>query len=148
MFRFQPDAPLDTTTFTPASVDDRTGPPLTQGLLFTLFATVASDRFTPEELAMLSAIDPNAWYHGQLLESLLARLEARDSSSPYSLGRSTYVMLRGELMKSGLMTATQALTAIPFIWKNVTRGDCGEWRVSMTGPLRAHMDLEQPHNCS
>ena len=47
---------------------DRTGPPLSQGFLFTMVATVAGDHCSPEILDALSRIDPDAWYHGQLLE--------------------------------------------------------------------------------
>jgi hypothetical protein len=146
MFQFQHHAPLDATPHVPPAEDDRTGPPLSQGFLFTMVSTVAGERTSPEVLALLGGIDPDAWYHGQLLESLLDRLEDLDPALPQHIGRNIYFMWRSQLEALGFRTAGAVLAAVPSLWRQVTRGDCGEWRVAV-GPRRAHMEMDQPHNC-
>jgi len=147
MHRFQRRAPLDVTPYPEPPVADRTGPPLTRGFLFTLVGTVAADECSPEVLAALSSIDPDAWYHGQLLETILDEFEARDPSLPHFLGRNVYFMFRRQLESLGIQSATAVLESLPRLWMEATRGDGGEWRSAMVGPKRARLEAEQPYNC-
>ena len=146
MFRFSHKAPLDATPRVQPAEDDRRGPPLTQGFLFTMVSTVAADHCSPETLALLAAIDPNAWYLGQLLETILAGFEDRSPELPGQVGRNIHFMWRSQLEQLGIHTATAVIEALPFLWKHATRGDGGEWRVAV-GPRRAHVEMEQPYNC-
>jgi hypothetical protein len=95
---------------------------------------------------VLAGIDPNAWYHGQLLETLLSQLEEKDAELPAQLGRNIYFMWRSQLEALGFRSAGAVLQAIPSLWKSVTRGDSGEWRAAV-GPRHAHLEAEQPYNC-
>lgn len=146
MYRFERRAPLDVTPMVPPAEEDRTGPPLTQGFLFTMVATVAAAHCTEEELAALNRIDPNAWYHGQLLETILNRFEDKDPELPGQVGRNIYFMWRSQLDELGMRSATAVVEALPVLWHNATRGDGGEFRTAV-GPRRAHVELAQPYNC-
>ena len=146
MHSFLRGAPLDTTSFVPPPVEDRSGPPLSQGFLFTMVSTVAADHCSPEILEALSRVDPDAWYHGQLLESILEHFEAKDPALARYVGRNIHFMLRGELEKDGIDSPRVVMESVPRIWRNVTRGDAGIWR-SIVGPARARLEAEQPHNC-
>lgn len=147
MHRFVRSAPLDFTLHSPPSIEERAGTPLTQGFLFTLLSTVAGDRLPVEVADQLSALDPNAWYHGQTLETLLNDLEQRDAAAPLFLGRTIYFMLRDLLQQAGLKSASAVVEGLPFLWHQATRGDCGEWRSRMVAPHHAHIELAQPYNC-
>jgi hypothetical protein len=147
MYRFQRRAPLELIVVEPPPVDERTGPPLSQGALYTMLVTVAADHLSPEALALLDEIDPAAWYHDQLLETLLNDFEDRDPTLPKYLGRGLYYMFRPLLRQMGLHTAEAGLHALPAIFKNGTRGDNGWWRVVRTGPGRARVEGQQPYNC-
>jgi hypothetical protein len=146
MFQFQRQAPLDATPHVPPAEDDRTGPPLSQGFLFTMVSTVTAGRVSPEALALLAGLHPDTWYHGQLLETLLNRFEDEDPALPQHIGRNIYFMWRSQLEALGFRTAGAVMAAVPSLWKQVTRGDSGEWRVAV-GPQRAHLELDQPYNC-
>jgi hypothetical protein len=146
MHSFRRNVPLDTTPYVAPAVQDRTGPPLSQGFLFTMVATVAGDHCSPEILEALSRIDPDAWYHGQLLESILEHFEQKDPALVRYVARNIYLLLRGELEKQGINSPRVVMESVPLIWRNVTRGDAGVWR-SLVGPTRAHLEAEQPHNC-
>jgi len=100
-----------------------------------------------EVLAALSRIDPNAWYHGQLFETIFNDFEARDPSLPHFLGRNVYFMCRSQLDRLGIDSATAVIESIPKLWIESTRGDGGEWRSVMQGPRHAHIEAEQPYNC-
>jgi hypothetical protein len=146
MHRFRRHAPLDPTTYDAPAADDRTGPPLSQGFIFTMVGTVAARHLTPEMTAVLEQIDPDAWYHGQLLETLLNRFEDLDPMLPAYIGRNIYFMWRSQLEALGFRTAAAVMEAVPSLWRQATRGDGGEWR-AMVGPHRAHLEAEQPYNC-
>jgi hypothetical protein len=146
MYRFHRHAPLDATTFVAPPEDDRSGLPLSQGFLFTMVSTVAAAHLAPEVLTVLAKIDPNAWYHGQLLETILSQLEDKDPELPGQLGRNIHFMWRSQLDGLGFRSATQLMEALPALWQSATRGDAGEYRVAV-GPRRAHVELEQPYNC-
>src|SRR4051812_46220064 len=125
MYSFRRSAPLDVIPLDAPDVDDRTGPPLTQGFLFTLVATVASEHCSPEMLDALSRIDPDAWYHGQLLESMLTHFEEKDPALVVHLGRNIHFFMRGQLMQQGVASTTMVMEGVPSIWRQVTRGDGG-----------------------
>lgn len=146
MPRFERYAPLDATPQVAPAEGDRTGPPLTQGFLFTMVSTVTTDSASKEVLELLSGLDPDAWYLGQLLETLLNRLEDTDAALPRRIGRNIYFMWRSQLEARGFRTAGAVMDAIPSLWRQATRGDSGEWRVAV-GPRRAHLELDQPYNC-
>lgn len=147
MYKFAPAPSLSLDVYPPPEPAVRTGPPLTQGSLFTLVSMVAADACSPEALDALSRIDPEAWYHGQLLESLLAGFERQDPELPRRLGRDIYFMLRDTLEGFGLTSAESALMALPELWVVATRGDSGLWRAQMVGPRRARIEAEQPYHC-
>jgi hypothetical protein len=146
MYRFQRHAPLDATPHVAPAEDDRSGPPLSQGFLFTMVSTVAAAHCSAEALAMFNRIDPNAWYHGQLLETVLSQLEDLDPELPGQVGRNIHFMWRSQLDQIGLRSATAVMEALPHLWRTATRGDCGEYRAAV-GPRRARVELEQPYNC-
>jgi hypothetical protein len=146
MYEFLAQAPLDATPIVPPAEDDRTGPPLSQGFVLTMVATVAGERASPEVREVLGQIDPDAWYHGQLFESVLARFEDLDPALPQHIGRNIYFMWRSQLEALGFRTAGAVMAAVPALWRQVTRGNSGEWRVAV-GPQRAHFEVDQPYNC-
>src|SRR4051794_24322449 len=142
MQSFRRTAPLDTTVYVAPAVEDRTGPPLSQGFLFTMVATVAADHCSPEILEALSRVDPDAWYHGQLLESILTHFEQKDPALVPYVGRNIHFMLRSELERDGISSPRMVMEAVPHIWRHATRGDGGVWR-TIVGPCRAHLEAEQ-----
>jgi len=146
MFRFQRYAPLDATPIAAPREDDRSGPPLSQGFLFTMVSTVAAEHCSPEVLEVLARIDPNAWYHGQLLETILSQLEDKDPELPERVGRNIFFMWRSQLEAIGFRTAGAVMEALGLLWRSATRGDGGEFR-AVVGPRRAHIELLQPYNC-
>jgi hypothetical protein len=146
MYSFRRSAPFDTTPLVAPVADDRTGPPLTQGFLFTMVATVAGEHCSPEILDALSLIDPDAWYHGQLLESILTHFEEKDPALVRYVGRNIHFMLGADLEKQGIKSPMMVMESVPLIWRTATRGDGGVWR-SLVGPRRAHLEAEQPYNC-
>lgn len=146
MHSFQRHAPLDATTYVAPLEADRTGPPLTQGFLFTIVGTVAGAHCDPEVLEILAKIDPNAWYHGQLLESILSRFEDKDPALPAYVGRNVHFMARSQLDQQGIKTPSAVLEKVNAIWQRGTRGDDGEWR-ALVGPKRAHLEMEVSYNC-
>lgn len=147
MFSFSKTAALDWTPYPEPLLEDRSGPPLSQGLLFTMIATVAAEHCDRETLEALSKIEPNAWYHGQLLETLLDRFAARDPELPYFVGRNIYFMMRPALKQMGVETATQVIQVLPAVYHQATRGDGGEMRSIVLGRNKARLDMEQPYNC-
>jgi hypothetical protein len=146
MHRFARYAPLDATPLAPPAEDDRSGPPLTQGFLFTMVSTVAAEHCTPEIQGVLARIDPDRWYHGQLLETVLNRFEDHDPHLPEKVGRNIYFMWRSQLEALGIRSASEMIAGLPELWRAATRGDGGEWR-TVVGPNRAHVEAEQPYNC-
>jgi hypothetical protein len=146
MHSFRRSAPLDLVPLVAPGVEDRTGPPLTQGFLFTLLATVAADHCSPEILEVLSRIDPDAWYDGQLLETILTHFEEKDPALVTHLGRNIHFFMRAQLQQQGVTSAMMVMEGVPTIWRHVTRGDGGDWR-ALVGPRRAHMEAQQPYNC-
>lgn len=147
VYVFAPDQPLDLTTYTPPAADDRTGPPLSRGSLTVLLATVAGADLSPETRATLRKVDPDAWYHGQLLETVLRELEAKNPALPELMGRNIYFMSRGLFEALGLTTASAVIQALPRFWFEGTRGDGGVFRVEMLGERHARVEAEQPYNC-
>jgi hypothetical protein len=146
MFRFQRHAPLDATPLVAPAEDDRSGPPLTQGFLFTMVSTVAAEHCSAEVRDLLARIDPDAWYHGQLLETILSQLEDRDPDLPAKVGRNIHFMWKSQLDPLGFRTAGAVMAALGQLWRSATRGDGGEFR-AVVGPRRAHVEMEQPYNC-
>ncbi|UQA61985.1 hypothetical protein [Polyangium aurulentum] len=147
MYRFQRRAPLEAIVVDPPPVDVRSGPPLDPGAIFLMIATVGADHLPPETLALLDGIDPDAFYHGQLLETILNELEDRDPSLPAFVGRGIYYMFRPLMRQLGIRTAEEGLRALPTFYQNGTRGDSGEWRVEIKGPGHARLEADQPYNC-
>lgn len=147
MYRFQQYAPLDLTPYAEPPAEDRSGPPLSRGSLLTLFSTVAAEHFSPERLELLMQADPEAWYHGQLFETLLNEFERQDPELPGELGKNIYYMLRSQFIALGLSKPADVISTFPWLWKHVTRGDSGEWRSELIGPQEARLELEQPYNC-
>ena len=146
MHSFARSAPLDLAPVVAPSIEDRTGPPLSQGLLFTMIATVASEHCTPEILDALSRVEPDAWYHGQLLESILTHFEEKDPTLVQHIGRNIYFFMRSQLLAQGVTSPRAVLEGIPHIWRQVTRGDGGDW-TAIVGPKRARLEACQPYNC-
>lgn len=146
MYRFSPTPVLDLATY-PDPGPDRSGPPLSQGFVLLLISTVAAEYCSPETLSALAGIDPNGWYSGQLLESVLSDFEQRDPALPAEIGKNIYYTLGGQFTAMGLRTPSDVITTLPSMWQFVTRGDSGEWRSELLGPGRARLEAEQPYNC-
>ncbi|HLM73885.1 MAG TPA: hypothetical protein VK459_14365 [Polyangiaceae bacterium] len=147
MNKLQRHAPLDTTPYPPPPIGDRSGPVLTQGAIFGMIRMVAADECSPEALDAIAAIDGGAWYHGQLLETILSELEDRDPSLPLQVGRNIYFMFRAQLEQVGFASPEDVFTRMETFWKTVARGDGGEMRGRLLGPGRAELVMEQPWNC-
>lgn len=139
--------PLDLTTYNPPDVDDRSGLPLSQGYVFTLFATVAGDHLPEQMLEQLRQVEQQAWYKGQVLEDLLTILEQRDPGLPGLIGKNMYYLLGPQYRAMGLNTAEEVLRATPGLWVQVARGDAGEWRLLELEKGHAVLEVEQPYNC-
>lgn len=144
---FSRTAPLALTPVPDPGPEDRSGPPLSRGTLFTLLALVASEELSPEILARLKGLDPDAWYPGQDIETLINQLEDRDAALPELMGRNTYFMFRTPLRQAGVGSAAQLFQGISSIWLMATRGGSGEWRSRMLGEHHFEVEAEQPYNC-
>jgi hypothetical protein len=147
VYRFEPIAPLDLTPQPEPAADDRSGPPLSQGYIFTLIATVAPEYCDPATLDAIATIEGDAWYHGQNLESILNRFEAQDESLPAEVGKNIYYSMQSQFRAMGLASPQDVVLTLPSMWQFVTRGDSGAWRSTMVGPHHARLELEQPYNC-
>ncbi len=147
MFTFARQAPLDLTSFNDPGMEDRSGPPLTRGSLFTLLGTVAGDALSTEAHAAIRRLDAETWYHGQLLETLLNMLEERDPEMPEFVGRNIYFMFRTPLQHAGINTATDLVKSMTGTWIFATRGDSGEFRSRMIADRHWIVEGEQPYNC-
>ncbi|MBA3469281.1 MAG: hypothetical protein H0T53_06505 [Herpetosiphonaceae bacterium] len=147
MYRFDPQAPLEVVEYPEPAVTDRSGPPLTQGIIFMLISTTASEHCSPEILALFDQIKPESWYHGQLLESVLNSFETQKPQLVVDIGKNIYYTLEGQFRAAGVQSPTDVITTMPNLWQNVTRGASGEWRTSMIGPREARIEMEQPYNC-
>lgn len=147
MFTFARFAPLDTTVYEDPGIHNRVGPPLTRGSLFTLLGTVAGDALSPEARAAIRRLDSEAWYHGQLLETLLNMLEEKEPEMPEFVGRNIYFMFRTPLQQTGINSATDLLKGMPDIWLFATRGDGGQWRSRRVSEKHWVLEGEQPYNC-
>ncbi len=146
MHTFARHAPLDVTPFDDPG-EDRSGPPLSRGSLFTLLGTVAGEALPPEAHAAIRRLDANTWYHGQLLETLLNMIEDYDPEMPEFVGRNIYFMFRGQLEQVGIAGATAIVKALTPTWIFVTRGDSGEMRSRMVSERHWIIEAEQPYNC-
>ncbi|HRI50289.1 MAG TPA: hypothetical protein PLW65_08905 [Pseudomonadota bacterium] len=100
---------------------DRSGPPLSQGFLLTLISMVSGSRCSPATLEALTAVVPDAWYHGQVLEAILDEAAQKAADAPYQLGRAVYFMLPAQLRQ--LDTPESFFATLPTLWTQVTRGD-------------------------
>jgi hypothetical protein len=147
MYQFAANAPLDATEYPEPAQDDRSGIPLTQGLIMLLISTTASEHCTPEVMAVLKQIKPESWYAGQLLETILNSFEQDDPELVIDIGKNIYYTLEGQFRAMGLQAPADVINTLPMLWQHVTRGDSGEWRNAMTGPNAARVELEQPYNC-
>ncbi|EYF01393.1 hypothetical protein [Chondromyces apiculatus] len=147
MVRFLRRAPLILTPLPPPPPEVTEGMVLNQGFLFTLLSTVAAPELSAETLDALRAIDPECWYDGQHMETILNELEDRDPELPKLMGQSIYFMLRPELEKSGITSCVQMIEQLPAFWKFAVRGGRGEFRSTMLGPGAARVEMEQPFNC-
>lgn len=147
MYRFQRSAPLDLTVYPELSQDHRSGPPLSQGFVLTLISTVAAEYCQPATLDALAQVDPNAWYHGQILESVLNQFEDQDPMLPAEIGKNIYYSLRSQFTAMGLSTPVDVINTLPMIWQHVTRGESGGWRTTHVAPHTARLEVAQPYNC-
>jgi hypothetical protein len=149
MYRFEHRVPLDLTMYPdpgPAA-DDRTGPPLSQGLIMTLVNTVASEYLDEATIDAIDSLDPDGWYHGQILETVLNELEDQSPELPGDIGKNIYYTLRSQFVAMGLKAPADVITTMPNLWRFVTRGDSGDWRTELRGPGAARIELDQPYNC-
>ncbi|HVK67812.1 MAG TPA: hypothetical protein VM694_25305 [Polyangium sp.] len=147
MQRFSRYAPLELKAHPDPGPEDRSGPTLTLGSLFTMLVTVGGDDVPPEYVAACCGIDAAAWYLGQDLETILNKLEDRDPELPELIGRSIYFMFRTQLHELGIKTATDFMAQLPTMWTFATRGDSGTWRATMKGVRHAIVESRQPFNC-
>lgn len=147
MHRFQPSAPLVARAYPELPVGDKSGPPLTRGFMFILVATVAAKHLSPEALAFINSLDSEAWYEGQLLETIVNEVEAKDPSLPYSIGRSAHYLMHKDLVAGGMTTPEAFISQLSAVWQLAVRGDAGEMRGRMVGPRLASVEMEQPYNC-
>lgn len=147
MHRFVRTAPLDLRPQADPGQDNRVGPPLSRGSLYSLLATVASEDLPQDVLERLRHVDPESWYLGQDFESLINMLEDRDPTLPELMGRNIYFMFRTAFQKLGILKASQLFERIPFIWQFATRGDSGIWRSQELGERHFYLELEQPYHC-
>lgn len=144
---FSRTAPLSLTPVPDPGIEDRSGPSLSRGSIFTLLAIVASEELSPEILARLKGLDPEAWYRGQDFETIINQLEDKDAALPELLGRNIYFMYRTHLQQAGIVSAEQLCNAITSIWAVATRGGSGTWRCRTLGERYFVMEAEQPYNC-
>ncbi len=147
MYQFDPQVPLEVLEYPEPAATDRSGPPLTQGVIFMLISTTAAEHCSPEILALFDDIKPEGWYDGQLLESVLNSFEQQNPRLVVDIGKNIYYTLEGQFRTMGLTSATDVINTMPMLWQAVTRGASGEWRSSMLGPHEAQIEMEQPYNC-
>lgn len=148
MHKLQRREPLDPAKAYPEPPqEDRSGPPLTQGAIFGMIRMVAADECSPDTLDLIAAIDPGAWYHGQLLETILSELEDRDPALPHEVGRSIYFMFRDQLEQVGFSSPEDVFTRMEALWQSVTRGATGHMRGRVLGQGRGELEMAQPWNC-
>ncbi len=147
MYRFEHSAPLDTTVYPEPAAEDRSGPPLTQGTIYLLMDTVASDYCTPEMQDALEEIEPTEWYHGQLLETILNHFEDENAERVIDIGKNIYYTLQHQFMEMGLRTPADVIKTMPMLWLHVTRGDSGVWRSELISDHEGIVEMEQPYNC-
>jgi len=147
MYTFARQAPFDTTGYDDPGMENRSGPPLTRGSLFTLLATVAGDDLSAEGHEIIRQLSAEKWYHGQLLETLANGLEDKDPVLPEFMGRNLYFMFRTQFEQIGIKNAADLFRAIGPTWIFATRGDSGVWRSRMIADRHWILELEQPYNC-
>lgn len=145
MYLFSRNAGIDLTTYTEPAVEDRSGPPLSQGFLLTLIGMVSGSRCSPATLEALTAVAPDAWYHGQVLEAILDEAAQKAADAPYQLGRAVYFMLPAQLRQ--LDTPQSFFATLPTLWTQVTRGDSGWFQTEQLSPSAARVKMAQPYNC-
>lgn len=147
MHTFVRNAPLDLTARPEPAVSDRSGPPLSQGFLFTLIGMVASDLCSEATLETITQADPDLWYPGQALESVLDEVGRKSPRGAFRVGHSVYFMLPDKLREIGIVDAASFFRILPSLWQNVTRGDSGHFETQMLGDKMARVDMVQPYNC-
>lgn len=148
MQRFERRLPIDLTPYPDPGVEAaRTGPPLSQGVILTLVNTVGGEHLSQETQDLLDEVEPETWYLGQTLESVIAELAERDPALPYQMGKNIYYTLRAQFVALGINSPTDVITTLPLVWSLVTRGDSGEWRNQMVAPGHGHIELDQPYDC-
>lgn len=146
MYRFTHTAPLALMVYADPG-EDRSGPPLSQGFLAVLIRTVAAEYCDDPTLAALEQMQPELWYHGQNLETVLNRFEEQDPALPAEIGKTIYYTLHTELKALGMQTPSDVIATLPQMWQHVTRGDSGGWRVRSLAPGQAIIEASQPYNC-
>ncbi len=112
-----------------------------------MLSMVIGDRCSPQTLRALAEIDPERWYHGQLLEAILDEVAAKSADAPYQLGRAVYFMAHTQLEQMGVPTPEILIVQMPTMWTHVTRGDSGWFRTELLTPTAAHVEMAQPYNC-
>ncbi|MRG97968.1 hypothetical protein [Polyangium spumosum] len=147
MQRFSRHAPLDLRPQADPGMEDRSGPVLTLGAVFTMLVTVGGEDVPAEIRAACRHIEADAWYLGQDLETILSKLEDQDPELPELVGRNIYFMFRTQLHGLGIKTPSDFVLQLPSMWTFATRGDSGTWRTSMRGERHAIVESRQPFNC-
>jgi hypothetical protein len=145
--RFQRSAPLQAICYPQPPVEDRSGPPVGRGLIYRMIGLVAAEHCTPEMLELFATLEPDGWYHGQLLETVMSHLEAIDPDLPREVGMSFYTIVHDRFREFGVTTPEALIAKYPLLWRLGGRGDAGEMRAQMVGPRRARVEMEQPYNC-
>jgi hypothetical protein len=147
MHRFERSAPLEAIRFPAPPVEDRNGPPVGRGLIYRMIGMVAAEHCTPEMLELFSRLDPDGWYHGQLLETLINHLETIEPELPREVGASFYTVIHDRFRDRGITTPEALIASYPLLWRLGARGDTGEVRAQMVGLQRARVEMEQSYNC-
>lgn len=148
MHRFERRLPIDLTPYPDPGVEAaRSGPPLSQGVILTLVNTVGGEHLSEETQDILDSVEPEVWYLGQTLESVISELEEQDPSLPYGIGKNIYYTLRAQFVALGINSPTDVINTLPLVWSLVTRGDSGEWRNQVPEPGHGRLELDQPYHC-
>lgn len=147
MHRFKRSAPLQAIRYPEPPVEERGGPPAGRGLVYRMIGLVAAEHCTPEMLDLFATLEPDGWYDGQLLETVLDHLESIDPDLPREVGTSFYTIVHDRLRQHGISTPEALIAHYPLLWRRGARGDTGEVRAQMLGPQRARVEMEQPYNC-
>lgn len=147
MYQFEQTAPLDMTMYPDPGLEDRSGPPLSQGFVLNLIDTVASEYCTEEMQDKLAEVEPTAWYHGQTLETILNHFESQSPKLVRDIGKNIYYTLQAQFMEMGINSSEDVVTTLPNIWPYLTRGDSGHWNVRSIEGKHAFIELVQPFNC-